>query len=36
MSRQGRLLAAEHSGHHIQVQEPQLVATSIRRVLSVK
>jgi pimeloyl-ACP methyl ester carboxylesterase len=33
MSRKGRLVVAEHSGHHIQLQEPELVVASIREVL---
>ena len=36
MSRKGKLIVAEHSGHHIQLQEPELVVASIRDVLSAK
>jgi pimeloyl-ACP methyl ester carboxylesterase len=36
MSRKGKLIVAGHSGHHIQLQEPELVAASIREVLSAK
>jgi hypothetical protein len=36
MSRKGKLIVAEHSGHHIQLQEPELVVASIRQVLAVK
>jgi len=33
MSRKGKLVIATHSGHHIQLDEPQLVIKSIREVL---
>jgi pimeloyl-ACP methyl ester carboxylesterase len=33
MSRKGKLVIAEHSGHHIQIEEPDLVIKSIREVL---
>ncbi len=33
MSRQGKLVIATHSGHHIQLDEPQLVIKSIREAL---
>lgn len=36
MSRKGKLIVAEHSGHHIQLQEPELVVASIRDVLFAK
>jgi pimeloyl-ACP methyl ester carboxylesterase len=36
ISRKGKLIVAEHSGHHIQLQEPELVAASIRQVLAAK
>ena len=36
MSRKGKLIVAEHSGHHIQLQEPELVVASIREVLFAK
>ena len=34
MSRRGKLIVAQHSGHHIQLQEPELVVASIREVVS--
>lgn len=34
MSTRGRLIVAEHSGHHVQLDEPELVATSIASVVS--
>lgn len=34
MSRKGKLLIATHSGHHIQLDEPGLVVSSIREVLA--
>jgi pimeloyl-ACP methyl ester carboxylesterase len=34
MSRRGKLVVAERSGHHIQLDEPELVSGSIREVLS--
>jgi hypothetical protein len=36
MSRKGKLIVAAHSGHHIRLQEPELVVESIREVLSAK
>src|SRR5436190_20277200 len=33
ISRKGKLVIATHSGHHIQLDEPQLVIESIREVL---
>jgi hypothetical protein len=33
MSRKGKLIVAAHSGHHIQLDEPELVIKSIREVL---
>jgi pimeloyl-ACP methyl ester carboxylesterase len=34
MSRQGKLVIAARSGHHVQLDEPELVITSIREVLA--
>ena len=34
MSRNGKLVVATHSGHHVQRDEPELVAASIREVLA--
>ena len=34
MSRNGKLVIAEHSGHHVQLDEPELVIKSIREVLA--
>ena len=34
MSRNGKLVIAEHSGHHVQLDEPELVIKSIRDVLA--
>jgi pimeloyl-ACP methyl ester carboxylesterase len=34
MSRNGKLIVAEHSGHHVQLDEPELVIKAIRDVLS--
>jgi pimeloyl-ACP methyl ester carboxylesterase len=34
MSRNGKMIVAEHSGHHIQLDEPQLVIETIRGVLA--
>jgi pimeloyl-ACP methyl ester carboxylesterase len=34
MSRKGKLVLAAHSGHHVQLDEPDLVVTSIREVLA--
>ena len=34
MSRNGRLVIATHSGHHVQLDEPELVIKSIREVLA--
>jgi pimeloyl-ACP methyl ester carboxylesterase len=34
MSRRGKLVIAEHSGHHVQLDEPELVVTAIREVLA--
>jgi hypothetical protein len=34
MSRKGKLVIAAHSGHHIQLDEPELVIKSIREVLA--
>jgi pimeloyl-ACP methyl ester carboxylesterase len=34
MSRKGRLVVATHSGHHVQLDEPELVVKSIGEVLS--
>jgi|GEM_PF-6570641 len=36
MSLKGKLIVAGHSGHHIQLQEPELVVASIREVLFAK
>ena len=36
ISSKGKLIVAEHSAHHIQLQEPELVATSTRQVLAAK
>lgn len=36
MSSRGKLIVAGHSGHHIQLQQPELVVASIRDVLSAK
>jgi hypothetical protein len=36
MSQRGKLIVAEHSGHHIQLQEPELVVASIREVVAAK
>jgi hypothetical protein len=33
LSRRGTLIVAEHSGHHIQLDEPQLVVTKIQEVV---
>src|SRR5437879_3669081 len=33
MSRNGKLVIAAHSGHHVQLDEPELVIKSIRKVL---
>lgn len=33
MSRKGKLVIAEHSGHHVQIDEPDLVVSAIREVL---
>lgn len=33
LSRMGKLIVAERSGHHIQIQEPELVITAIQEVL---
>jgi pimeloyl-ACP methyl ester carboxylesterase len=33
MSRNGKLVIATHSGHHVQLDEPELVIKSIREVL---
>jgi pimeloyl-ACP methyl ester carboxylesterase len=35
MSRRGKVVIAAHSGHHIQIDEPELVIESIREVLAV-
>jgi hypothetical protein len=34
MSRNGKLVIARHSGHHVQLDEPELVIKSIREVLA--
>jgi pimeloyl-ACP methyl ester carboxylesterase len=34
MSRKGKLVIATHSGHHVQLDEPDLVVSSIRDVLA--
>jgi pimeloyl-ACP methyl ester carboxylesterase len=34
MSTRGKLIIAPHSGHHVQLQEPELVVAAIREVLS--
>jgi pimeloyl-ACP methyl ester carboxylesterase len=34
LSRRGKLIVAEHSGHHIQLDEPQLVVTTIQQVVA--
>lgn len=36
MSGKGKLIIARHSGHHIQIQEPDLVVASIREMLFAK
>jgi pimeloyl-ACP methyl ester carboxylesterase len=36
LSRRGKLIVAARSGHHIHLQEPELVVASIREVLSAK
>jgi pimeloyl-ACP methyl ester carboxylesterase len=33
MSRNGRLIVAANSGHHVQIEEPELVIKSIREIL---
>jgi len=34
LSRKGELVIAKHSGHHIQLDEPELVTATIRRVVA--
>lgn len=34
LSRRGQLIVAAHSGHHIQIDEPQLVVTTIQTVVA--
>jgi pimeloyl-ACP methyl ester carboxylesterase len=34
MSRKGKLVVATHSGHHVQLEEPELIINSIREVLA--
>jgi len=34
MSRQGKMIVATHSGHHVQLEEPALVVTTIRQVVT--
>jgi pimeloyl-ACP methyl ester carboxylesterase len=34
MSRNGRLVVAEQSGHHVQIEEPNVVVTAIRQVVT--
>jgi pimeloyl-ACP methyl ester carboxylesterase len=34
MSRNGKLIIAEHSGHHVQIDEPELVIKAIRDTLA--
>ena len=34
MSRNGKLIIAEHSGHHVQIDEPELVVKAIRDALA--
>jgi hypothetical protein len=34
MSRSGKLVIAAHSGHHVQLDEPELVIKSVREVLA--
>jgi co-chaperonin GroES (HSP10) len=34
MSRNGRLVVAAHSGHHVQLDEPDVVVMAIRDVLA--
>jgi pimeloyl-ACP methyl ester carboxylesterase len=34
MSRNGKLIIAEHSGHHVQIEEPELVIKAIRDTLA--
>lgn len=34
MSRKGKLVVAEHSGHHVQLEEPELVIKSIGELLA--
>ena len=34
LSRHGKQIVAEHSGHHVQLDEPQVVVSSIREVLA--
>ena len=36
MSRRGKLVVAAHSGHHIQLQQPELVIAAIREVMSAR
>jgi pimeloyl-ACP methyl ester carboxylesterase len=36
MSRKGKLKVAAHSGHHVHLQEPELVVASVREALSAK
>jgi hypothetical protein len=36
MSGKGKLIVAEHSGHHVQLQEPELAVAAIREVVSAK
>jgi pimeloyl-ACP methyl ester carboxylesterase len=33
LSRNGQLIIATHGGHHVQIDEPQLVSTAIRTVV---
>ena len=35
LSRHGKLIVAEHSGHHVQLDEPELVVSAIREVVAV-
>ena len=34
LSRKGQLIVAEHSGHHVQIDEPQLVVTTVQTVVA--
>jgi pimeloyl-ACP methyl ester carboxylesterase len=36
LSRRGKLVVAERSGHHVQLEEPELVVTTIREMVGVR